>query len=311
MDIINELKNKYKTGSIIFKLIIINVGIFIILGIINLIALFGLPGFSSREWFGVSADTGVLLYKPWTLITYMFVHDGFFHIFFNMLVLYWMGQIFLEFITPKRMLSVYLLGGISGAVFFILAFNFLPAFRPYLMGSNAVGASAAVYAVMIAVAAFVPDYEIGMLFIGRVKLKYLALAVVVIDLLSITGEGGQILSNAGGRVCHLGGASFGYLFAVRLKKGKDITKGFSIFMDWLFSLFKPGTKMKVSSNKYRTTTKQGYSTVNTKPAGDKEYKKQKADEQAEIDRILDKISKSGYESLSKEEKNTLFDQRKK
>jgi membrane associated rhomboid family serine protease len=310
MDIINEIKKRYKTGSIIYKLIIINVAAFIILGILNLVALFGLPGFSSREWFGVSADTQILIYKPWTVLTYMFVHDGFMHILFNMLVLYWMGQIFLQFITPKRLLNVYILGGISGAILFILAFNFLPALHPYLMDSNAVGASAAVYAIMVAIAVFVPDYEIGLMFIGRIKLKYLALGLVVIDLLSITGEGGQILNNAGGRICHLGGAMFGYLFAIRLKKGKDITKVFSSVIDYLVSLFKPSPKMKVSSNKFKTPQKPGTGPNYSKTVSDLDYNKKRLDEQAEIDRILDKISKYGYESLSKDEKNTLFNQRK-
>jgi len=310
MDILKELNKKYKTGSIIFKLIFINAGIFILLGILNLFALFGLPGFSSREWFGVSADLDVLIYKPWTIITYMFVHDGFMHILFNMLVLYWMGQIFIQFITPKRMLSVYLLGGISGAALYILAFNLVPALRPLVFGSNAVGASAAIYAVMIAAAAYVPDYEIGLLFIGRVKLKYMALALVVIDLLSISGEGGQILANAGGRICHLGGATFGYLFAIRLKKGKDITQVFTQFMDWLFGLFKSQPKMTVRSNKFAKSQKPGSGNSYSKTASDLNYNKKKQDEQDEIDRILDKISKNGYESLSKEEKNTLFNQRK-
>jgi membrane associated rhomboid family serine protease len=311
MDIISEIKRKYKTGSILFKLIFINAGVFIIFGLLNLLALFGLPGFSSREWFGVPADTAELLYKPWTLITYMFVHDGFMHILFNMLVLYWMGQIFLQYITPKRFLSVYLLGGLSGAVLFIISYNFLPALEPYLLGSNAVGASAAVMAIMVAIAAFVPDSSIGLLFIGRIKLKYLALALVIIDLLSIAGDKGEIMNNAGGQITHLGGALFGYIFAIRLKKGKDITKGFSATMDWLVGLFKSKPKMTVSSNKFKTSYKQSPKTSNAKPTSDFELNKQKADEQAEIDRILDKISKFGYEKLTKEEKNTLFNQRKK
>jgi membrane associated rhomboid family serine protease len=311
MDIINEIRKKYKFGNIVFKLIFINVAVFIFLGIVNLFTLFGLPGISARDWFGVPSDTGVLIYKPWTLFTYMFVHDGFMHIFFNMLVLYWMGQIFLQFNTPKKLLSVYILGGISGAILFILSYNFIPALEPFLFGSNTVGASAAIYAIMIAIAVIAPDYEILLFFIFRLRLKYLALALVIIDLLSIVGEPGQVMTNAGGRIAHLGGAMFGFLFVIRLKKGKDITKGFSATMDYLVSIFKPGPKMKVSSNKFKTSQKPGSGASFAKTASDLEYNKKKVAEQAEIDKILDKISKFGYESLSKEEKNTLFDQRKK
>jgi membrane associated rhomboid family serine protease len=311
MDIINEIKKKYKTGSIVFKLIFINVGIFIAFGILNLFALFGLPVISVREWFGISADMDIFLYRPWTFVSYMFIHDGIWHLVFNMLVLYWMGQIFIQFITQKRLLSVYILGGIFATLLYILAFNFLPALQPYLAGTNAVGSSGAVYAIMVAVAAFVPDYEIGLLFIGRVKLKYMVLALIIINLLSISGGNGQIVENAGGHIIHLSGALFGYIFAIRLKKGKDLTKGFSAFMDWIVSLFKKNPKMKVTSNKYKTSQKQPFNNPPSKPKSDFDYKRQKADEQAEIDRILDKISKYGYDNLTKEEKNTLFDQKKK
>jgi membrane associated rhomboid family serine protease len=309
MDILNLLKKKYKEGSIIFKLIFINAGVFIIVNIFELFLFLFSPGgqihFSLIDYLAVPADLETLLYRPWTVITYMFLHYDFLHILFNMLWLYWFGQIFLEYLDPKRMLSVYLIGGISGAALYIATFNLLPAFQGSVAGSVALGASASVYAIVIAISAFVPDYSIGLLFIGRVKLKYIALFVVGLDILSIAK------GNAGGHIAHLGGAMFGYLFAIRLKKGKDITKGFSATMDYLFSLFKPGPKMKVSSNKYKSTQKPGTGPANSKTASDLDYNKKKAVEQAEIDRILDKISKYGYENLTKEEKNILFDQRKK
>ncbi len=307
MDIIKELKKRYKTGSILFKLIFINAAVFILLGIINFFSIFGLPGISTSDWFGVPADLGELMYKPWTLITYMFVHGGFMHILFNMLWLFWLGQIFLQFITSKRLLSVYLLGGLSGAALYIAAYNLLPVFDP--LGSTAIGASASVYAVVVAIAAFAPDYSLGVLFIGRVKLKYLALFMILLDIISIGGQPGEMRLNAGGHIAHLGGALFGYFFAVRLKKGKDITKGFSATMDWLFSMFKSRPKMKVTSNKYRQKPSSG--TANAKAASDLDYNKKKKASQAEIDRILDKISKKGYDSLTKEEKDTLFDMSKK
>ncbi|NJO89021.1 MAG: rhomboid family intramembrane serine protease, partial [Chloroflexia bacterium] len=246
-----------------------------------------------------------LLYKPWTLITYMFLHYDFMHILFNMLWLFWFGQLFIQFIIPKRMLSVYLLGGLSGAILYITAFNLIPAFQPSVPVSIALGASASVYAIVIAVCAYIPDYSIGLLLIGRVKLKYIAIVVVVIDLLSISG------GNAGGHIAHLGGALFGYLFAVRLKKGKDITKGFSATMDWLFSMFKSRPKMRVASSKYRTSQRPSSGASDTRAKSDMQYNKNRKATQAEIDRILDKISKNGYDSLTKEEKDTLFDMSKK
>ncbi len=305
MDIIKELKKRYKNGSIVFKLIFINVAVFIIVGILNLFSLFGVPGLATENWLAVPADLESLLYKPWTLITYMFLHYDFLHILFNMLWLFWFGQLFIQFIIPKRMLSVYLLGGLSGAVLYIAAFNLIPAFQPSVPISIALGASASVYAIVIAVCAYVPDYSIGLLFIGRVKLKYIAIVVVVIDLLSISG------GNAGGHIAHLGGALFGYFFAIRLKKGKDITKGFSATMDWLFSMFKSRPKMRVTSSKYRTSQRPSSGASDTKAQSDMQYNKNKKATQAEIDRILDKISKNGYDSLTKEEKDTLFDMSKK
>lgn len=304
MDIIKELKRRYKNGSIVFKLIFINVGIFIIVGLLNVFSNFGVPGLNTQDWLAVPADLGNLLFKPWTLITYMFLHYDFLHILFNMLWLFWFGQLFMQFLLPKRVLSVYLLGGLSGAVLYILAFNLIPTFHPVVPFSIALGASASVYALVVATCAYIPDYSIGLLFIGRVKLKYVAIVIVAIDVLSITSE------NAGGHIAHLGGALFGYLFAIKLKKGKDITKGFSATMDYLVSFFKRKPKMRVTSNNYRKQ-KPAAGTNSTKAASDIQFNKKKKATQAEIDRILDKISKNGYDSLTKEEKDTLFDMSKK
>ena len=165
-------------------------------------------------WLAVPADLGSLIYKPWTLITYMFLHYDFLHILFNMLWLFWFGQLFMQFIIPKRMLSVYLLGGLSGALLYIIAFNLIPAFQPSVPVSIALGASASVYAVVVAVCAYIPDYSMGLLLIGRVKLKYIAIVVVVIDILSISQ------GNAGGHIAHLGGALFVILVCYKAKKRK-------------------------------------------------------------------------------------------
>lgn len=292
MEFIEEIKKMFRNGNIIIKLIFVNVAVFIVVNILGLFSF--LSGLSSTDglirWLAVPADLHVLLYRPWTIITYMFLHQGFLHILFNMLWLFWFGKIFLEFLNKKQMLSVYLLGGISGAALYILAFNVIPVFKPMAPVSVALGASASVYAVVVAISAFVPDYAIGLMFIGRVKIKWVALFIIVLDIFSIAD------GNAGGHIAHLGGALFGYWFAMRIKKQSDITRVFTNFTDGLAEWFKPKPKMRVTENKFKAK----------KPTTDREYNSQKAASQEEIDLILEKISRSGYESLSKKEKETLF-----
>ncbi|MBN1252167.1 MAG: rhomboid family intramembrane serine protease [Bacteroidales bacterium] len=307
MDVINEIKKQFKSGNIIMQLIIINVAVFVIINIFALIFFLfnigGANGFVLIDWLAVPASLKILMYRPWTLISYMFTHQGFMHILFNMLWLFWFGKIFLEFLDRKKLLSVYLLGGISGAVLYILAYNIFPAFEPWIEASNAIGASASVYAIVVAISAYAPNYEINLLLIGRIKIKYIALFVLAIDLLSIPQ------GNAGGHISHLGGALFGYLFAVQLKNKRDISAGFSSFIESIAAMFSSKPKMTVKSNKY--TKKSASSDIKEKGASDIEFNKRKATEQEIIDKILEKISKSGYESLSKSEKETLFKASKK
>jgi membrane associated rhomboid family serine protease len=288
-----EIKRMYHTGNIIIKLIFINVAVFILINLIGLFSFLftgaGTQSLGIINWLAVPADLGKLLYRPWTIVSYAFLHYDFLHILFNMLWLYWFGKIFLEFLSSKQLLSVYLLGGISGAVLYILAYNVFPAFALALPYSYALGASAAVYAVVVAIAAFVPDYSIILMFIGQVRIKYIAIFVVVLDLLSISG------GNAGGHIAHLGGALFGFLFATQIKSGSDITAWFSNFTNDIASWFKSKPKMRVTENKFKS-----------KAASDIEYNQQKAADQEVIDKILEKISKSGYNSLSKKEKEILF-----
>lgn len=298
MAFIDEIKKMYRTGNIVIKLIFINAAVFLIVGILGLFS-FLFPGASGDpdiiKWLAVPADLKLLLYRPWTVISYMFLHQDFLHILFNMLWLFWFGKIFLEFMTSKQMLNVYIIGGISGAILYILAFNVFPVFKPVLPVSYALGASASVYAIVVAISAFAPNYSITLMFIGRVKIKYIAIFVIVLDVLSIPR------GNAGGHIAHLGGALFGYLFAVQIKKKTDITSGFSNFMDCLASWFKSKPKMRVTENKFKKK----------KPSTDHEYNQQKAANQEEMDRILGKISKSGYDSLTKKEKEILFKMSKK
>lgn len=292
MTIIDDLKHQYKTGTTLVKFIFINVAVFVLVHIIGLIIYFftGVPGSELvAYWLSLPADLEQLLYRPWTIITYMFLHTGFIHLAFNMLILYFGGQIFLQFLDSKKLLGTYLLGGIAGGILYILSFNLFPVFTPIVKGALALGASASVMAVLIAIAAYVPNFSVRLVLIGEVKLKYIALFYIVMDIISIPN------GNAGGHLAHLGGAFFGFYFAYQLRKGKDITVGINRLLNYLSTLFSGKRKMKVVYKKPGKTK------------SDMEYNAQKKANQEKIDEILDKISKSGYDSLSKDEKAILFD----
>lgn len=289
---IQDLKNQYKNGSALIKLIFVNVAVFLLVHIIGLFLWFFNIQHGAElivSWLALPAGVTQILYKPWTIISYMFLHEQFFHIFMNMLILYFGGQIFLQFLNQKKLVTTYLLGGLSGGLLYILAFNLFPVFTPIKGISIALGASASVMAVLIAAATYVPNFVVRLIFLGNVKLKYIALVYIVLDVVSIPK------GNAGGHIAHIGGAIFGFLYIQQLKKGNDFASGFSKLLDGLKGLFKPKKKMKV-------VYKKGSKTRN-----DYEYNAQKKANQAKIDAILDKISKSGYDSLSKEEKAILFD----
>ncbi|MDF1673835.1 MAG: rhomboid family intramembrane serine protease [Vicingaceae bacterium] len=293
---IADLKSQYKNGSALIKLILINVIVFVGINVIGLVMfLFNIPDGSSllASWFALPADFSNILYKPWTLLTYMFLHEQFFHIFMNMLILYFGGRIFIQFLNEKKLVSTYLLGGLTGGLIYILAFNLFPVFENIKGISIALGASASVMAVLIAAATYVPNFVVKLMFLGDVKLKYIALFYIVLDVISIPQ------GNAGGHIAHIGGALFGFLYVQQLKKGNDFALGFSRFLDMLKSLFKPKKKMKVV---YKKTAKT---------RNDYEYNAQKKSNQAAVDAVLDKIKKSGYDSLTGAEKAILFDASKK
>lgn len=229
-------------------------------------------------YLAMPADINQLLLRPWTVLTSMFVHVGFFHFLFNMIMLYFSGLIFTSFLKPNKLILAYILGGITGAAFYALSFNIFPVFEPVIAQSLALGASAAVMSVLFSAVAYTPDYSIRLFLIGQIKLKYLAMIFVLIDLFSITG------GNAGGHIAHLGGAVFGLAF------------GFFLRSKFSFRIKAPYRKKKKVKMKVKTG----------RPQTDEEYLKQKASQNEKIDIILDKISKGGYNSLSKEEKDFLF-----
>lgn len=285
------IKNSFKEGSNLSKLIYINLGVFILVKLAAVIAfLFGLGGSEGNivlNWLTLPADTSELLYRPWTVFSYMFLHESFLHILFNMYFLYWFGRIFLSFLDQKKLLSVYLIGGLTGAAIFVFAFNVFPVFENVLPIAIAYGASASVMAIVFATVSYSPNYIVNLVFLGAVKIKYIALVFILIDIIRLPIE------NPGGHLAHLGGAFYGWLFISQLRKGNDISSGFNQMMEFVFSWFKSKKKMKVTHKRARK-------------ADDKEYNKAKKQKQENLNEILEKISKSGYDSLSKEEKEILF-----
>ncbi len=288
MNIIEEIKASFKTGSHLSKLIYINLGVFLILQIVIIFSsLFGNNQqiYSLISYLAVPTNLESLSTRPWTIISYMFTHKDFFHLLFNMLWLYWFGRIFLSYFSERQLLSLYILGGIAGAALYIISYNVFPGLNIQSSNSYALGASASVMAIVIAIAVLVPDYKVYVVLIGPVRIIYIALIGFILSSLV------DFSINTGGKIAHIGGATFGYFYTYRYNKGKDITRWLSSFLDKLFSFFKAEKKMKVTHKR---------------PASDIEYNKQKLSNQKEVDRILDKISKEGYESLSKKEKELLF-----
>lgn len=282
----DEIRNIFRQRNNLSILIFLNLAVFVVVLTVNLGFFFAGKTFDVSSWLGVSSNFSVLAHRPWTVLTYMFVHSSFLHILFNLLVLYWFGKMFLEYLSQRQLFGVYLLGGLAGALVFIVAYNIIPVFAEVKDVAFAIGASASIMAIVFAIAVLVPNLPVRLAFIGQMKLKYLAMIIVAIDLLSIP------FGNAGGHFAHLGGALMGAIFAICYSKGTDITIFLSRFFTWVGNLFKSEPKPKTNSSNRAET--------------DAEYNKRKAREQREIDKILDKVKESGYSSLTKEEKEKLF-----
>lgn len=291
----DQLLKSYKGVDAAMRLIYINVVVFVFIHLIGIVLwLFEVQGggvILVNKFFAVPSDLVSLLYKPWTVFTYMFTHTGILHLLFNMIALYFGGQLLSQFLGQKKVLSVYINGGIAGALLYIISYNIFPVFGETLTISKAIGASASVMALFAAIATHIPNMEVRLFFLGNIKLKWVVIFLFVIDVLSISQ------SNSGGHISHIGGAIYGYLFAIQLKKGRDISKWIWPIGDFFNRLFsfkrKPKFDVKYTSNV---------------PKSDYQYNAKKKETQDQLDSILDKISKSGYDSLSKEEKNFLFKQ---
>ena len=281
MNILDDIKLQYKTGGMVQKLIFWNIGFFLF----SLVFFFSFSvgKFQIPTWIALSSDLGTFIRTPWTLITFNFFHAGFLHLIFNLMVLHFSGRLFNTYFTDKQLFGVYVLGGIFSGITFVLSYIFIG------KAGLLVGASGAIMAILIATATYAPFMLLRIPLIGIVKLWHVAFVILLVDLFQMP------LDNTGGHLAHLGGALFGFIYIKLLQSGTDITKPFSALLDAFANLFKP--KKKTPFKKvHRNTTKNG---VNS-------FKENKDMTQKQIDDILDKISKSGYDSLTKEEKEFLF-----
>jgi len=302
--LIDEFKNAFnKPDNGLIQIILINLFVFVALIVLRVILTFsgGSDLYRSiTEWLMLPAAVPEFLIKPWTIITYFFLHERFFHILFNMLFLYWFGRIIKEFLGGGKVVSLYVLGGLAGGLFYILIYNLIPFFAERVDYSMMLGASAGVFAIVVGAATFMPNYTIFLMFIGPVRIKYIALFYVILAFAQSTGQ------NAGGELAHLGGAAIGFLYIKQLQAGTDWGKWIHAILGFFKSFFVKQPKVKVSyrSKAKKKTTAAGSGRTTATTASDEAS-------QEEIDAILDKISQSGYESLSKDEKQKLFNASRK
>ena len=292
-NIITDLRQRFREGSISLQLIYINVGVFLLLTLVTVfLRLFNVEGLSFIHYLEMPADIMQWLMQPWSVLTYMFLHADVFHLLFNMLWLYWFGQLFLFEFSAKHLRGLYLFGGIVGGLFYLLAYNLFPLFQPMVGHSMLLGASASVLAIVVACAVSMPEYRLNLLLFGAVRLKYVALIVVLTDLLFITS------ANAGGHIAHLGGAMAGWWFVRGLHSGKyDATAWINRVLDIVVGWFHRSPKAKRPHMKVHVG----------KHDKDYDYNARKKAQSDEIDRILDKVRQSGYDGLTAEEKRKLFD----
>lgn len=282
MSIWEDLKFQWQQrDNGLIKLIIVNVAIFIFVNLCVLISRFSstpvIEAFVKSN-LALPADFWLFLQKPWTLITTIFTHYEIFHILWNMLFLWWFGKIVWDLLGNRRSLNIFFLGGIFGSICYLLAYNLIPVLTVNNEFVFLIGASGAVYAISVAAATLVPDHTFNLIFIGPVKIKWIVAFFLFVSLMGTIGD------NVGGNIVHLSGALFGYIYIKQLRRGVDLARPFNRAASWFSSLGKP--RLKVS---------KGGAPVKPEPP-----------DQGEIDRILDKIGKSGYESLTKTEKEKLF-----
>jgi len=309
-NVLDNLKYQFKSGGMYIKLIFINVAVFAFFGVLTgiaalmqwndlLVSVSGHYYFIPESWFSFSTNPSVFLTRPWSIITYMFMHGNIMHLLMNMLIFFFMGKMLEQYLGSKKTLSIYIIGGIFGALIYFGAHNIFP-----LLNARGhipmVGASASVMAILAAIATYAPNVEVHVFGMIKVKLYVIAILYGVIDLMSIGSMDGVA------HFAHLGGALWGFLYISQFRKGKDMALWFDKLMMRIVGLFKKSPKIRVAHSKYRKPKKSKKATSKkTPPRNDHDYNSQKIDKQAQLDAILDKIKVGGYECLSVEEKRFL------
>lgn len=303
-----DLRMRWATGGMAVRLIMVNVLVFLLLATLRLLVTLGIPIPPLPGAFGLAttSDLGLLAFRPWSALTHMFAHTQVWHLVMNMLILWWMGGMFRSYFGDRRTLSTYLMGGLWGFLLYVLASNLVPAFP---QGGYALGASSAVMALMVATATYTPDTVIRLFILGPVKLKWVALAYVVLDYVALSNG-----SNVGGHLGHIGGAAYGYVYMRNLQSGRDLGAGLERVIDRIVTVFGSSSKGEKRTRRKRRRGKGLHSvhrSVNVdgrtrRAQTDEEFNAEKKSRQQRIDRILDKISKVGYDQLTQEEKDFLF-----
>ena len=284
-NVFNKVQAIFKQNNLLVNLLHINIGAYLLLHILSVIlTLLNIDPSLIAINTQMPSEVQGILRKPWTAITYMFTHADIMHIVINMLWLYWFGKLFLQVFNERQLGALYLMGGLAGGLIFTLAYTYLP----YFSNSSGLltGASASVMAIVFAIAFYKKETQINLLFLGKIRLIYLAIGTIAIDVFMLTAN------NTGGRIAHIGGAILGYVFAAQMQKGKDITKPITKILDKIANFKTKKPKMKATYQKRQA---------------DYDYNAAQNNQNQNIDAILDKLKKSGYQSLTKNEKKQLFD----
>ena len=281
-----DIIRSFKNGDTLTKLIYINLGVFLVVGLINVfLLLFKIDASWLNHSLALSSEWSDVIRNPWTPITYMFLHFSFIHLIFNILTLYWFGKIFLTYYSQRDLVGLYLFGGLLGGSLYFGAYAIFPLFEN--QSGSLCGASAAIMAIIVACARTNPEQSIRLVLVGDIRLKWLAIFAILLSVLNLASE------NTGGNISHLGGALAGFLYVYFQQRGKNITSGINKIIDKLVNLIQRGRQSKMNVS-YR------------RPMSDQEYNYQKRKQSEQIDLILDKIKKNGYDSLTKEERDQLF-----
>lgn len=312
-DTIREMRRSFDASSMLMKIIWINIGVFVLLRLSAIVCMFaGNPDFLNTimAYVQLPSSPAVLLTRPWTVVTYMFAQYDVFHILFNLLWLYWFGTLFMMVANSRQLFALYVLGGLGGALLFLLCYAVMPIFAFH--SAMLIGSSASVIAIVTATAILMPDFRMHLLFIGSISLKWIAIATIGLVLIGVTG------SNAGGEIAHIGGVAVGAIYALRMKRGHDITRPFNQSFDRMANLWNRfASTIWGSLTTKRTPTQHSGEAASRNASGRTSYASSTSSASAGpkctdndrevLDSILDKIKKSGYSALTPEERQRLFD----